>query len=281
MRRMWFIVVCLSLATVLFANTRDSVPPREEVSLLCAPESTNFGVGEKITYVLYYNWGIIWLSAGEVTFEVKEEDGLIHLRTVGKTYSSYEWFYSVDNVYESYLDPETLLPVRTTKNLNEGNYYLYEKVNYDRLNGKAITQRKRSPDARLSTSISEITPCVHDLLSLVYAMRAKVYSNEYHQAEDMPIELFLDEKQYDLSLDFQGVITDKEIKKQGAFDVMHFTPALIEGQLFEKGDVMDVFVSYDKNVVPLQIESPLSVGKVKAILKEHEGLQFPLSSKSN
>ncbi len=54
----------------------------------------------------------------------------------------YEWFYSVDNVYDSYLDPQTLLPVKTEKSISEGSYYLYEEVRYDRLNGKAFSKKK-------------------------------------------------------------------------------------------------------------------------------------------
>ena len=36
----------------------------------CFMENKTFQGGEEITYKLYYNWGIMWLSAGEVTFAI-------------------------------------------------------------------------------------------------------------------------------------------------------------------------------------------------------------------
>lgn len=282
MKPSFYSILLLLCFTGVRAETPvDSMPVDKETDLLCAPDKKNFGVGEKITYILYYNLGFIWLSAGEVTFEVKEYNGLIHLQTVGKTYPSYEWFYSVDNVYNSYLDPQTLLPVKTEKSISEGSYYLYEEVRYDRLNGKAFSKRKRKKNEPLNKVVSDISPCVHDLLSLVYALRSKAYSEQLNEHDVLPIELFMDHKEYGLSLNYKGDIKKMDIRNQGTFSVKHFIPSLIKAQLFEEGDVMNIYVSNDRNVVPLQIESPLSVGKVKAVLKSYEGLKFPLSSKTD
>ena len=41
---------------------------------------------------------------------------------------------------------------------------------------------------------------------------------------------------------------------------------------------MNVWVSDDANRIPLLIESPVSVGSIKAVLKEYKGLRHPLSS---
>jgi methylaspartate ammonia-lyase len=44
---------------------------------------------------------------------------------------------------------------------------------------------------------------------------------------------------------------------------------------------MTVYVSNDKNRIPLLIESPVSVGSIKAVLKDYSGLRHELSSKIN
>ena len=40
----------------------------------CNSSNSAFLAGEELTYKVYYNWNFIWLSAGEVTFRVIDED---------------------------------------------------------------------------------------------------------------------------------------------------------------------------------------------------------------
>ena len=42
---------------------------------------------------------------------------------------------------------------------------------------------------------------------------------------------------------------------------------------------MSLFIGDDHNNLPVLIESPLSVGSVKAVLKSQQKLKFPLDSK--
>ena len=41
-----------------------------------------------------------------------------------------------------------------------------------------------------------------------------------------------------------------------------------------------VYVSDDKNRIPLLIESPVSVGSVKAVLKNYKGLKYNMTAKN-
>ena len=44
---------------------------------------------------------------------------------------------------------------------------------------------------------------------------------------------------------------------------------------------MSVFVSRDKNKIPVLIESPVSVGEVKVILQSYKGLKYDFTAKVN
>jgi len=59
-----------------------------------------------------------------------------------------------------------------------------------------------------------------------------------------------------------------------------FKPQLVKNDLFPDGGEMNIWVSDDKNRLPLLIESPLSVGSVRAVLKKHKGLRNPVGSKA-
>ena len=65
----------------------------------------------------------------------------------------------------------------------------------------------------------------------------------------------------------------------GKFDTYTFSPEVIVGNIFNEGTQMKVWVSKDENKLPLLIESPVSVGSVKAVLKEYKGLRHELTAK--
>jgi hypothetical protein len=80
-------------------------------------------------------------------------------------------------------------------------------------------------------------------------------------------------------LTYKEHIPRQKVKKLGKFDVLRFSPELITGNLFDEGDEANIYVTNDENKLPVLIESPLSVGKVKVVLKEYEGLKYPLKAR--
>ena len=73
-------------------NNKKQLHEIEEVDH-CQLTNTAFSPGEKMVYKIYYNWGFIWMPAGEVTFNVEEEGDIYHYKVIGKTYNSYNWFF--------------------------------------------------------------------------------------------------------------------------------------------------------------------------------------------
>jgi len=263
-----------------YMKTEISELPHSDLSV-CDINEKAFTEGEFIKYKLYYNWGIIWLSAGEMTFSVKEDQGQLYLLTEGYTYPSYEWLFEVNNRYESWLDPETLLPLRSVRSIQEGDYSLYDEVEYHRAAGVAVSHRAKKKGQPLKKIEYEIDDCAHDLLSILYSARCVPFDLERHQkGTEIPIPLFFDKKEYDLSLIYRDHQANKKIKDLGHFDVLRFSPYLPDSDYFKGGDEMEIWVTNDKNKLPLYIESPLKVGKVKAILTEYDGLKYPLNAKN-
>lgn len=245
----------------------------------CEEKNQCFESGERLTYVVYYNWGWLWVSAGEVTFTVNEIDKGYHLRSFGSSYPSYEWFFKINNTYESFIDPDTYLPYRSIRDINEGSYSKYEEVIYDRPGQQALTQRADNKNAPMDTTFTEIEPCVHDLLSIIYYARSSPWRSDFASGHEIPVDLFFGKREYNLALTFKERLPKQKIKNLGKFDVLRFSPELIAGELFDEGDEANIYVTNDDNKLPVLIESPLSVGKVKVVLKEYEGLKYPLNAR--
>ncbi len=282
------IILLLSILVIAFAQadqapSQDPIPTVENTDQLvdveaCYMQNNSFEVGESITYKLYYNWNFVWISAGEVTFSVNETvEGEYHLKAVGKTYKSYDWFFKVRDYYDCYVDKNSLLPSISTRNVSEGKYKLYDKVIFDQDNHIATSLRGRSEDKTVTREF-DVKECMHDILSVVYYTRNLDFDS-FESGQEFPVKIFMDKEVWPLNVKYKGKEQDVKVKGSGRYNTYKFSPELISGDVFSEGTEMNVWVSDDNNRIPLLIESPVSVGSVKAVLKSHEGLKYDLSSK--
>ncbi len=273
-----FLIVVLFLIGTAF---RSVDPPIIKDNLIpvdpCFMENTTFQEGEEIIYKLYYNWNFVWIPAGEVTFNVDETNGQYHLSAKGRTYKSYEWFFKVRDNYDTYVDKYSLLPSTSIRDIQEGGYTLYDKVEFDQDAGKAVALRGKTKDIATSKEYT-IDGCMHDMLSVIYYARNIEFSN-YNSGQQFPVKIFMDKETYPLNVTYKGKETDKKIKGLGKHRTIKFSPEVIAGEVFTEGTEMSVWVSDDKNRIPLLIESPVSVGSVKAVLKEYKGLKYDFEAK--
>ena len=241
--------------------------------------NTAFGPGEKVTYKVYYNWQDVWMGAGEVKFNVKPAQlnnrDCLHISAVGETYKRYNWFYKVHDVYESYVDPYTLLPLKFKRDVNEGGYTIYNDIDFDREKNKVHVEHEDFKTKRYNKSF-DVPDCTQDVLSAIYYARNIDYS-KYKPNDTIPVTIFLDNKIYDVYVRYLG---KERIKtKAGKYSTIKFSPLLIEGNAFEGGEAMTVWVTDDKNKIPVLIETPLVVGSVKAVLDTYEGTRHDFTAK--
>ncbi len=272
-------IICVAFCFMAFQSPSQAVEEIKNRTVpvnSCSIENTAFVPGEKIVYKIYYNWNFIWLAAGEVVFEVSEEGDQYHLSAEGRTYKSYEWFYKIKDYYDTYVDKETLLPSLSIRDINEGKYRLYDEISFDQRKRKAVSLRGRSKE-EAKIQRYDIEPCMHDLLSILYYTRNLDFSN-FKEGDIIPIKLFMDEETWPLNLEFRGRDDNKKIKGNGRFKTIKFGPEVIEGYYFKKDAEMNVWVSDDENKIPLLIESPVSVGSIKAVIKEYNGLRHDLGA---
>jgi len=269
-----FLALIPNMAPATAAQSPLAFHPPMAAPDICATDNNVFLSGEKIVYKLYYNWNFVWLSAGEVTFQVNDLKDQYHIMVRGQTYPSYEWFYKVDNKYESYLSKETLLPEIHIKDVQEGSYRRFDRTVFDQIDHKAVSSRGVRRD-ELKDKYMDLGECMHDLISIVYYAR-NLDPNVMRKGQEIPIKILMDQEIYPLSLKYLGQEERKKVKGVGHFDTHVFSPQLIAGEVFKEGDEMKIYVSNDQNKLPVLIESPVTVGSVKAVLKTYQGLKYPM-----
>lgn len=235
----------------------------------CNLRNDAFKAGEQVVFRIYYNLGMIYVPAGEARFTTTLErlDGqpVFHVVGDGYTFHSYDWVFKVRDKYESFIDTSTLLPVRFVRDVHEGDYHIYNFVTFNQ-------QR------HLATSLKgtfDVPSCIQDVLSAVYAAR-NIRFDLYQPGEKIPFSMFLDNQVYHLYIRYLG--KERIDTRYGTFNAIKFKPLLIKGTIFQGGEKMTVWVSDDKNHIPLRINSPISVGSIKVDMIGYSNLLYPLSS---
>lgn len=245
----------------------------------CSGDNVTFRDSEELTYKIYYNWGLVWLSAGEATFRVQEQKNGYLISAVGKTYPAYEWLYSVNDRYEVFVDKSTLLPIWSVRDIRENNYTQYERMDFNQSTGK-VTSRRGKNKSETTTAVISVNDCTHDILSILYFVRNYPF-NTFRNGQVFPVNVFLDRENNNLTAKYKGTVKKHNVRGLGNFNSFVITPATIEGKVFEKGNTMKMYISEDENQIPLMVETSLKVGNVKVILKSYKNLRYSLKSKVN
>ena len=270
----WIMIIFTLLPLWMTSNEMDTVDGNRNYELSCDSENWAFQPGEELVYKIYYNLDFIWIPAGEVSFHVYDGGTAYKLEAYGKTYPSYEWFYKVDDVYKTSVDKSTLLPMEAMRELREGGYRVYEEVTFDQSNQSAAVFRGKKKDEAVDRGEYAFENCANDILALLYKLR-NIDKSAFQDAGSIPISFFLDMKTYNIDLSYLKSET-KKVRGLGKFETLKISPSLVAGDVFNEGDRMIAWVSNDNNTIPLLMESPLTVGSVKVVLKSHKGLRYPL-----
>lgn len=266
MKYLKFLPVLFFPALAFTNEAKTPAPPQGE---FCGVRNTCFNAGESVTYIVYYAVAGVFVNAGNAVFTNTLENlngrPVYHIVGDGKTNPSYDWIYKVRDRYETYLDTATMKPLKFIRNVNEGGYKKFENITFNRQANTAVTTK----------GVYKVPECVQDVVSAVFYAR-NIDFDSYKVNDKIPFSMFLDDEVFNMYIRYLGKETVKT--KYGKFRAIKFKPLLLKGTIFEGGEKMTVWVSDDKNHVPLRIESPIVVGSVKIDMMSYRNLRYPLTS---
>jgi hypothetical protein len=227
--------------------------------------------GEKISYVI--NYGI--LKGGTVTLELFNDTlfskGTWHSKMVAKTTGVADALYKILDIYESYIDPETQLPVKSIRNIREGRYRKYNEVLFD---------HKTRPDSAILTSdltgVHITQHGIHDILSCFYFLRNNIMPGKtLVKGETITIMTWFTDELYPIRLRFMGI--DEVRVGHGRLKCYKFNPVTEKGRLFKTEDAVSFWFSADNNFLPVKVRFDIFVGSFTVEMTGYEGLVYPLA----
>jgi hypothetical protein len=231
-----------------------------------------FMVGEKLEYRFYYDaWLTGKVTAGTGIMEVKDAEQqynnreVYHIDAEGQSKGMFNFFFKVLDQFDSYIDKEFIAPHYFERRTHEGGYKKDDEYRFDQVNNKVTTRKK-------TNSVPKYT---QDFISAVYF--ARTFKTDTLKVGDMlPVNFFIDDSVYTSAIIFEG----KEVINidLGKFRCLRFKPGMATGEVFSNKYPMTLWVTDDKNHIPVLAVSAVVVGNVKAELMKYEGLANPLTS---
>ncbi len=228
--------------------------------------------GEHFKFKIHY--GIF--NAGYATLDLKTGNfkgkNLYHAIGKGWTTGLSRWIMKVNDLYESYFDDDNK-PHRFIRKIDEGGYTKDKELHFDTAHKKVTVINKEKNTAEQYNIPSNI----HDMVSVFYYLR-NYDTSHLKPGDEISVKLFFDEEIYPFKLKFLG----KDVLKTpvGKINSLKFRPLVQSGRIFKENESLTVWVSDDKNKIPLLIKAKLLIGSLKASLIEYRGLKYPVNFQS-
>ncbi|MBD0823534.1 DUF3108 domain-containing protein [Aestuariibaculum marinum] len=233
-----------------------------------AQQESSFGAGEWFKFKMSYSG---FLKAGNATLTVKDAkvDGKEVYHVVGKGWTTgmIKWFFRVEDLYESYFDKEAIKPYKFIRKIDEGGHIKDIEINFNHDQNKAhVFNKKHNTKRVFDTPVN-----VQDMVSTYYYLRDNIDIKSLKVGQEIRTDMFFDEENYGFKLKYLG---EEVIETDfGNVLALKFRPYVMAGRVFKEEESLTLWVSKDKNKVPLRIKADLAVGSLRADLEAYKGLK--------
>jgi len=161
----------------------------------------------------------------------------------------------VNDVYESWVDPQTYLPVKSVRSVKEQKYRFYDEVLYDHVNDSLFS---------LKSGRKKVPNNVNDLVSVFFYIRQNQYFDYLLAGKNFEIPVYHGNDLFIMHLEYRGIETiDTKIGKKECYVV---SPKVPKGKLFKSSDDLRIYITKDANRLPIYAEFNLLVGALKCEL---------------
>lgn len=236
-------------------------------------ENTAFTRGEKLTFRVYYQSAITGkVTAGEAKLEVKRKSvtksgrETYHIEGTGRSKGAFNFFFKVDDRFETFIDEQALIPWYFTRRTREGGYKKDDEVTFRQNQGLAVSRN----------AVKRIPANTQDIMSVFYYARTLDLTG-VEAGESFPLSFFLDDSLYVSKIVFLG--REELTTALGKFNCLKFKPMVLTGNVFKEPYPMQLWVTDDMNRLPVMVQTAVIVGSVKIELIGYEGLKNPVHSR--
>ncbi len=227
---------------------------------------------EKLTYKASYNMSGLLTQLAQVSMETElmktSKNTFLHLSCEATTFSKWDTFFKIRDLYESYVNPQTLRPSLYKRSINEGGYTKTEKYVF-KADGKTInstSKRKNKPETQKTFTVGGAT---QDVVSILYKLRTVDFEN-YKNGQTKSFTIVFDEKEIPVVVKYMGkeTVNAANLGKVACYKIsIAAKTAVLKGK-----DQNVIWLTADAKKIPTLIRFSIPVGTGELTLSNATGI---------
>ena len=164
---------------------------------------------ERLVYAASYNMSGLMTQLAQVTMETEmmetSKNTFLHLSIQAATFSKWDSFFKIRDLYESYVNPSTLKPSLYKRSIKEGGYSKTEKYIFksDRKTIISTSKTNSKPETKKTFTVGTST---QDIVSVIYKLRTIDFQN-YKNGQTKSFIIVFDETEFPVLVKFMGIET--------------------------------------------------------------------------
>lgn len=237
--------------------------------------SVAFRDGEKLTFTVKY--GLI--SAGEATMTARSSTyqgvPVWYLSVAAKTFPFFDPMFKVRDKVESWWDKTTLLPYKSSKQLQEGKYRQHRVHTYDQPNLKTTYNKWSYKRNAWNSEDMELPWVTQDVLSAFYEVR----NMSLTPGKPVAVNITTDGR----SGTAQVLVHRREKISSifGKIECLVIEPKLKGEAVFKQKGNIYIWITDDSYKIPVRMESAVTFGSFVAKLSDADNVPYLIKYPEN
>ena len=221
--------------------------------------NTTFKIGETLRYNISYGFLDVGTATIRVDLGYNGDIPVYLVRAEARTSSIADKLFTIYDVYESYIDLNTGLPVKAIRDIAENRYRYYNEVVYMRNTKEVYSSR---------SGVHAVPDSVLDILSAFYYAR-RFSMSKLKVNQKVGFVTYFPDEAFHFDMNYRGL---EMVKSQfGWVECQKFVPIVETGRLFRKKDAVVIYITNDNNRLPVKIEMRMIFSNVEIELVEFYG----------
>ena len=242
-------------------------------------QNNAFHGGEKLVLTASYNMSGLMTELAEVRMETSEVNTskatLLRLKCTATTYSKWDNFFKIRDIYESYVNPKTLAPYLYQRDIDEGGHYKFVKYNFDyKTNTVKSLRRQKSKNFESGfwdrNDNIKFNPGTKDLVSTIYHIRTLDIQKASVGSKDTFTVLF-DNKETKITCTYIGKETIST--NIGSKTCYKLAISINNSNVLKGSNSNLLWLTADENKIPVFAKFQVAVGKGELKIKSVSGLK--------
>ncbi len=208
-------------------------------------------IREKMVYVAKYAFVKGGNAEVIVSDTIYNNKKLTHYYVRGYSTGLTKIMYDVNDIYETILDDKKIIPYKHIRNVKENRYKFYNETTFFHENDSISSTKSGG---------RKVPSYLLDVLSLYAQLRNNKFLGTLKKGETFSMTIYHADKYFKMKSTYLG--TEEINTKIGKKKCHVICPVIDDSKLVSGSDALKLYITADKDRIPVIIELEMTIGKV-------------------